>query len=133
MAIIKFSAAIAARRLRSPLHCDLDSGGTHHFYLSRSSYQIYGPNERTTVISASASSYIVGMGLDKLPFDNSRVVEAFHTLDFSINILFIGNLTGAYEIRFTRDNPTQPDISFCIISHCGSGNVVSEATIFEGL
>lgn len=61
------------------------------------------------------------------------MAEAFHTPDFSINILSVGKLTDAYGNRFTRDDATQPDISSCIIFHRDKNNVFSKATISEGL
>ena len=79
----------------------IDSGGTHHFFHSRSYFETYETIDTTDVSVASGKSNLVGKGTVTLPINGSLKVEAFHAPQFESNIISVRALSKTYEIAFS--------------------------------
>lgn len=130
---LHFRATVATVDKEKKASCLIDSGGTHHFYHSKSSFITYDTVTEQKVLSASGTSDVIGKGTVKLPFDNNVTVEAYHTPEFSTNILSVGLLTSRYNVLFTQNTPAADDKSACIISKRSNNAVVFTTKLKNGL
>lgn len=98
MAQIKFRSSVAVVDKNKTADMLIDSGGTHHFFHSISSFVQYERVHTKDVMSALGLSIIVGKGLIRTPLDKDTLVEAYHTPHFSTNILAVSKLTKNFDI-----------------------------------
>lgn len=68
-------------------NCLVDSGRTHNFFHSKSSYLAYERINLESMKSAYEKSIVAEKGIMKLSIDEDIIVKAYHTLHYFINII----------------------------------------------
>lgn len=132
MAKIKFKSTLEKFNDEKEPNALIDSGGTHHFFYSKSSFETYEEIPSKKVKSAAGQSSIVGRGTVRLPIDDGITVEAFHAPLFSWNILSVGKLSYMYDITLSTEINNSEKTSFCIFKRKGSASVILKQAIEGG-
>lgn len=83
--------------------------------------------------SAFGTSVIVSKCMVRLHFHDERLIEAYHTPNFSTNILSVGRLALDYSIRFTYHHFSSNGLSMCIISYRKNDTVFLQTVVRDGL
>lgn len=131
MAKAKFRSTVAKCGDMKSNTALIDSGGSHHFFHSKRSFQNYERMEKTNVQAPRELSIIVEKCLVTLLIDGGFYVEAFHAPKLTTNILSVGQLSNSYNVLFTKDPPTRNCVSSCIMWRRNSTDVVLNNEIDE--
>eukprot|EP00171_Calliarthron_tuberculosum_P001071 IDg1071t1 len=130
MAKLKFKSNVARCSQDKTKDAYIDSGATHHFFHSRSSFTNYKSIDTENVKAASGFSKIVGKGTVRLPVDGEITIEAYHAPEFSSNIIFVGLISISY--RVLSDNDTR-DYPACFFLRRGAFDIISEFKLEDNL
>lgn len=99
--VVKFRTTVATIGDKKSSEALIDSGGTHHFFHSKSSFLDCEPISEESVLAAFGSTTIIGKGLVWIPLNGGMQVEAYHAPRFSNNILAVCHLAVHYDVLFT--------------------------------
>ena len=100
MASIKYCSSISSLSVQKYNFAYINSGGTHHFFHSRSVLQTYEKIDVTDVGVAPGISMLVGNRLVILSIEDDIKLEAYHAPQFESNIISMRMLSFTYEVTF---------------------------------
>ena len=112
MAKLKYRSNVASLSDEKCADAYVDSGATHHFFHSKTSFQTYEKIRPESVKAASSTSKLVGKGTIKFPINGGILFEAYHVPYFSSNILSVRLLLKSCDIDFSENSIGQ---AFCTL------------------
>ena len=101
MVQLKFRSTVATVSKNKSDTSLVDSGGTHHFFHSKTFFRKYEVMYKTNVQSATETSIIAGKGQVFLPIYGGVYVEAYHTPHFAENVLSVSFLSRMFDLLFS--------------------------------
>ena len=108
----------------------IDSGGTHNFFHSRSSFSNYVLLHTETVRAAFSRTRIIGKGQVYVPLNGGMKLTAYHTPQFTNNILSVSELSNHFDVLFSS---SFPNYKGCFIFNKSTRNVIFETPCENGL
>ena len=130
MAKIKFRSLVAEISEKKTDDGLIDSGATHNFFHSRSSFITYTRMFDVPVEGATGSAKVVGKGTVWVPIGRGMKITAYHVPAFSQNILSGGSLSVDFEVVFsTSIRPENCDF----IMMKGFNDIIGEYPMKNGL
>ena len=84
-------------------------------------------------MSAVGESIIVGHGEISITLNEGTTISAYHTPEFSANILSVGELSNKFNILFTCDRPSKKGVSKYFIKTRPTNRVAFSVQIEAGL
>lgn len=81
----------------------VDSGVTHHFFRTNSSFLFYERINPESVKVASSTSKLIGKCTVRLPIDEGLIFEVYHSPNFPANMISVRLLRKMFKIEFPED------------------------------
>ena len=126
----RFASSVATLGQHKSPNMLIDSGGTHNFFHSLSSFSNYERIETEMVQAAFNKTKIIGKGLVWIPLNGGMQMIAYHTPQFQSNILSVSELSDHFDVLFSSKFKPMKD---CFIFKQGTQDVIFETPCQDGL
>ena len=131
---VSTAAELGDKKSRNML---IDSGGTHNFFHSRSerdddesSFSNYVSLHTETVRAAFSRTRIIGKGQVYVPLNGGMELTAYHTPQFTNNILSVSGLSDHFDVLFSS---SVRNYKGCFIFNKSTRNVIFETPCENGM